>query len=184
MPLGGPDSKLVTGLLLHDPAAMERLMHRYGRLLWCIISGYLHGGKPEDIEEILSDVLYTVWRDIEQYDPQRAGFKTWLVMKTRYAALMHRRKLTRTSQREGPLPAGEYPHSAPNDALRIDLTMALAELKPLDRQIVYLCDYLSWDRQTVAEELGMKINTLNTRLHRIRRRLREMLQAWAPQEVR
>lgn len=177
-----PDRRICERLLQRDPAGVELIVHKYGKLLWHIISGYLETGRREDIEEIYNDVLTTVWSDIEEFDPQRARFKTWLVMKTRYCTLMRRRKLLRNSHRAGPFHSAEVSLSPPNIALWMDLTLALSELKPLDRRIVYLCDYLRWEHRTVAEEVGMRINTLNTRLHRVRKQLRKSLRAWRPQE--
>jgi len=159
---------------------MELLVRKYGLLLQRFILGYLRAGREEDVEEVLDDTLLSIWRDVEEYDPPRARFKTWVFMKARYCALERRRKLVRESQRTCPLPPVEISQSQPDLALRIDVALALSRMSALDRQIFYLCDYLGWDRQEAADRLGMKRGALNVRLHRIRRQLRRLLRSRSP----
>jgi RNA polymerase sigma factor (sigma-70 family) len=140
-------------------------------------------GTVEDAEEVFNDTLLAIWRDVGEYDPQQARFRTWVFFKARWAALDRRRVLTRDEE-TGPLPelaAAEFSWPL---LLQLDLVLALEELGALDRQIVYLSDYLGWEHREIAGRLGLKVGALDTRLHRARRRLRRALAAWRPRQMR
>lgn len=169
-----PDHAIYQRLRRHDPDTVVDLVQRHGRLLAHIIRGSLGPGPEEDVADVLSQVLFVVWTDIAEYDPQRARFRTWLVMKTRSEARGWRRKQKR-EWRVPPLPLDDSSSVYEEALRRADLTIALAELSETDRLIVYLCDFLERDHEGVATELGITRGTLNTRLHRIRKRLRSAL---------
>ena len=63
---------LARALRRRDQRVYEELMEDYGRLLWTIVSGILSGvGTREDVEEVISDVFWELWRQPEQFDPKR-----------------------------------------------------------------------------------------------------------------
>ena len=173
-----PDRQLYEGIHRRDPDAAANLMHRYGNMLLLVIYRCLGYEEIEDAKDVLSEVLFSIWMDIEEYDPRRARFKTWLVMKARYESLGWWRKRSVELRPYAKLPPGEGDLSAEQALLRTDLVMALLKLGEVDRQIVYLCDFLERDHREVAAELGIKRGTLNTRLVRVRKRLREVLAGW------
>ena len=76
------------GILEGDHQVYEYLMASYGRLLWNIAAGILNGaGTREDVEDVISDVLLSLWEHPEQFDETRGSIKTWLCVKTRSRAV-------------------------------------------------------------------------------------------------
>ena len=70
---------LARALRRQDQRVYEELMEDYGRLLWTIVSGILSGvGTREDVEEVISDVFWELWRQPEQFDPKRGEIQTLL----------------------------------------------------------------------------------------------------------
>jgi RNA polymerase sigma-70 factor, ECF subfamily len=53
----------------------------------------------------------------------------------------------------------------------IDLTRALARLKPRERTMLWLAYAQGWSHQEIAQSLGLKTASLKALLHRARRRL-------------
>ena len=165
-----------------EAGAIQALVHRCGAALLRFIHRCLGTGQPEDVEEVFNDTLLAIWRDVAEYDPQQARFKTWVFFKARCIALDRRRALAR-DKAAGPLPeitAAEFSWSL---LLQLDLVWALEELGVLDRQIVYLSDYLGLDHREIAGRLGLQPGALDTRLHRARKRLRQVLASWRPRGV-
>jgi RNA polymerase sigma-70 factor (ECF subfamily) len=50
-------------------------------------------GGREDVEECAADSFYKAWTAIGSFNHERSGFKTWLLVLTKYTALEYRRKL-------------------------------------------------------------------------------------------
>lgn len=176
-----PDQTIYQALLRREPAAMEHLLRRYGHQLREFIWGQLEpGGSAQEVEEVLNDTLLQVWTGLEEYDPQRAPLGTWLFLQALYCALSRRKRLQRESRQLAQL-SPDLPQVDPPTMLRLDLCQALLELNELDRQVLYLCDYLGWSGQAVADRLGLRRGAVYTRLHRSRKRLQRLLQDWRPQ---
>jgi len=92
----GPDVEFWKGILARDSRALEQLMvrelDRVSKLISRIIGGL---GTESDVEEATQDLWTTVWEEIEEFSPERAGFRAWINMKAKYIALDYRRKLLR-----------------------------------------------------------------------------------------
>jgi RNA polymerase sigma-70 factor (ECF subfamily) len=175
-----PDRDIWRALQAGDAGAIRTLLERHGPLLLRFIHAHLRNAPPEDLEEVLNDTLLAVWRDIAEYDPRRSRFRTWVFLQARGLALDRRRRLARAARVAATLPLpGEFEVSW-QVILQVDLALALEDLGALDREIVYLCDYQGGERKQVAGKLGLREMTLNSRLYRVRRRLRETLAAWRP----
>lgn len=176
-----PDRDIWRALQAGDAGAIRTLLERHGPLLLRFIHAHLRHAPPEDLEEVLNDTLLAVWRGSAKYDPRRSRFRTWVFLQARGLALDRRRRLARAARLAAALPRpGEFEVSWPV-ILQMDLALALAELGALDREIVYLCDYQGGEHKQVAAQLGLREMTLNSRLHRARKRLRKTLAAWHPQ---
>lgn len=180
---GDPDEHIYRALCAGNTGAIRRLVRKYGSSLLRFIHSCLGAGRLEDIEEVCNDALLAVWHDVAEYDPRRARFKNWVFFKARCAALDRRRKLAREARAGEPLPLLEGAEVSWHVILQVDLALALGELCALDRQIVYLCDYLDWNHRQVAERLCLKPGTLDSRLQRARKRLGRILESWRPRRV-
>jgi RNA polymerase sigma-70 factor (ECF subfamily) len=65
-------------------------------------------------------------------------------------------------------------------AARRPLALALAALRPIDRDIVLLVAWADLSYQEVADALDLPIGTVRSRLHRARRTLRARLSCLNP----
>ncbi len=133
---------------------------------------YLLTGNGEEAEELVQEALaraYERWDRVSRMD-EPAGYVY------RIAANLLRRKrrirawLPLLGERPGP---GADPIDAAES--RMDLLAALATLPSDQRETVILVEMFGYDAETAARVFGIKAVSVRVRLHRARRRLREVL---------
>jgi RNA polymerase sigma-70 factor (ECF subfamily) len=121
------------------------------------------------------------WRALPQFRGE-ARFRTWLTRLAYSALSAERRHLPQVPPAWDSEPP-ETPVSdfAPGTALRLDLDRAMAALKPRERDALLLCFAGDLSHAEAAAVLGWPLGTLKTQVLRARAKLREALQAWAPE---
>jgi len=138
-------------------------------------------GNPHDAEDLTQDVFIRVFRSLSTYRP--GSFEGWLHRITTNLFLDGVRR--RTRQRTFPLDdagADRYPDGDPDPGQAVhdalldhDVQTALDSLSPDFRAAVLLCDVQGLTYEEVGEELGIKLGTVRSRIHRGRRQMREAL---------
>ena len=173
------EEQLLDGLVARDSAALSELLQRYTRDVYGVVARVLApGGTPEEIEEAASEAFLAAWNGASRFDPGRAPLRTWLLMHAKYAALEHARKSRRW---ERPLPLKrEIGPPDPFEALAVKeerqkVQDALAQLPPLDREIVYRRYFLEEEITSLAKALGLTRRAVDMRLWRARQALRGLL---------
>ena len=82
------DEKLAGILYSGDREAFSSIMEAYNKLLWVIVGGVLNGvGTSEDIEECISDVYVSLWRNPKAYNPSKGSLKTFIAVAAKRKAL-------------------------------------------------------------------------------------------------
>lgn len=173
-------SDLTRDLRRRKSAAYEQLMHQYGRLLWTIAAGILHGaGTPEDVEEVVADVFVELWRKPEQFDPQRATLKSFLCLKTRTRAIDRLRSICRRV--ETPMDETQEPYT---DDLQRELLQRctiervqslLAALDPPDGEILTLRLLYELKPADIAAKLDLPTAQVYERIRKGKARLTAIL---------
>ena len=67
---------LITRCLAGDPQAHAALYRQHAAYIYRLTYGLLR--HREDAEEVLQDAFEYAFRRLNQYDPQKSAFKTWL----------------------------------------------------------------------------------------------------------
>jgi RNA polymerase sigma-70 factor, ECF subfamily len=139
-------------------------------------------GNEEDARDVVQDAYLRAWRGIGKFRGE-AQFSTWMYRITANAAATHMRK--RRRQRAEPIddtfePVDAHPESQPaQQAESADslerIGQALDELPPKLRTLVVLKDVYGLPHEAIAEELGISVPAAKVRLHRARRKLRDLL---------
>jgi RNA polymerase sigma-70 factor (ECF subfamily) len=139
-------------------------------------------GNDEDARDVVQDAYLRAWRAIGKFRGE-AQFSTWMYRITANAAATHTRK--RKRQRAEPLdeiaePADLRVEHQPAAAAESSdslarIAVALDELPPKLRTIVVLKDVYGLPHDAIAEELGISVAAAKVRLHRARRKLRDVL---------
>ena len=154
-------------------------MNLYNMGFACGLAGSVLRGRPRDAEEVVSDAFLALWEHAGQVEPGK--LRPWLGRVVRNKALNRLRALG------GELPLEEDwlalepdrrpgPAEAVEQAERAELIRALLNgLPPQDRAIFLRHYYYGQTAADIGAALAMPPSTVKVRLHRGRRKLKELL---------
>ena len=177
----GTSATLVTALKRQDSTAFAQLLAQHGAMLYRVALRLL--GQPEEAEEVVQQTLVTVYTKIATFD-ERAALTTWLYRIVVNTALMRLRAKARVPEEiQDPLEAqftaaGQHAREVaawalpPEEAL---LQQAIARLPTLYRTVYVLAEIEGLPQHEIATLLAVSVDTVKTRLHRARLRLRQAL---------
>ena len=172
------EESILRKLRARDPAGLEGLMARYLPYVSAVVWGVLRGAMTaEDGEEVASDVFLAAWEQPE--DLQAGRVKAWLGAVARNKAKNKLRQAGRTLPLEEDaldLPGSDDPAGALERAEERELVRrAVDSLPPQDREIFLRRYYYAQSVKEVAAAVGMGEAAVQTRLHRGRNKLKELL---------
>ncbi len=124
-------------------------------------------GEPEDL---VHDVFLEAWRHSAEYDHERGTVRAWLVLRTRSRAIDLLRS-ARVTRRVGD-PTGVLSGIAGTEGAddlelgpdRNAVREALAELPEEQRRVLLLGYYRGLSSSEIAEEIGVPIGTVKSRV--------------------
>ncbi|MEZ6134924.1 MAG: RNA polymerase sigma factor [Pirellulaceae bacterium] len=156
--------------------ALQEIIEVHGVMLQRLI-GRLTGWHA-DRDDILQDVLLTVWKQADKY-VERGSRDAWLrriVLNRvrnhfRYLARMRRRLLALVPQ------SVTVPATCVQEHNNEPLHIAIRQLSESDRLMIVLFHLEELPGEQVAELMGMKLANLHVRLHRARQRLKAILES-------
>jgi RNA polymerase sigma-70 factor (ECF subfamily) len=139
-------------------------------------------GNEEDARDVAQDAYLRAWRGIGRFRGE-AQFSTWMYRITANAASTHthRRRRQRTEPLEDRMhPVEERLESLPGPAAESSealeqLSAAIATLPVKLRQVVILKDVYGLSHEEIGTELDISVAAAKVRLHRARRKLKDML---------
>ena len=139
-------------------------------------------GNEEDARDVVQEAYLRAWKGLGKFRGD-AQFSTWLYRITANAASTHVHK--RRRQRAEPFAEGFDPadvraerqiaESAESSEALDRIAGALDELPSKLRNVVVLKDVYGLSHEAIAEELGISVAAAKVRLHRARRKLRDVL---------
>jgi len=139
-------------------------------------------GNDDDAADVVQEAYLRAYRSIRRFRGD-AAFTTWLYRITANCAAdqlerraRHRHDDITDETPQVDLRADVDPvERADNDELRRELVAALDGLPPKLRAVVVLRDVYDLPHEAIADELGISESAAKVRLHRARRKLREVL---------
>lgn len=157
-----------------DTSALAPLYVRYRGVVNAVVRRRTPGLEDGEAEDICHEVFLTL-RDLAHKYRRGDTLKGWLCG---IALRKARRSAEGRSSREGLLARLFRPSAAtsvPASELRGDIDRVLALLPEPQREVVVLSLIEQLDTPDVAKALGISVNTVWTRLHRARARIRELM---------
>ncbi len=151
---------------------LELLQANHGR--W---RGIARAYARQDAEDLFQEILLQVWRALASFRGESA-MSTWSYRIALNTAMCWRRS-EQIRRRRLPIHAGYSPEIVPAPAAEAGssemLPRLLAELTPTDKAILLLfLDDVGYDQ--MASILGTTAGALRVRIHRIRKRLTQLLE--------
>jgi len=139
-------------------------------------------GNEEDARDVVQDAYLRAWKGLKRFRGD-AQFTTWMYRITANAAYTHVQK--RNRQRTSNIDDVEEPVEAAlearpeamaeSNAGLAELSEAVDRLPQTLRQIVILKDVYGLPHEAIGEELGISVAAAKVRLHRGRKKLRDLL---------
>jgi RNA polymerase sigma-70 factor (ECF subfamily) len=181
-PAGEDLGPLVDAARAGDPAALDDLVRAtYGGTYTL---AYRLTGNEDDARDVVQDTYLRAYRGLRRFRGD-AQFTTWLYRITANcsANLLAKRARHRTDPLADDAPVVDLrPEVDPERRVdgsdeRARIASALAQLPWRLRQVIVLRDIYDLAHGAIAKELGITEAAAKVRLHRARRRLRELLAA-------
>lgn len=176
-----PDEQLFDALRQGDAYALTEVVQKYDSTVRSVVYSVL--GNREEVDDVTQKVWMTVWQRASSLKEPAYG-KTWLYRLARNAAIDAGRQITRRR--------GFWRHwtdgsgKAMVDPGEVDKPMLLAEqhqtvlqaienLPVIYREPFMLRHLEDWSYKQISQSLDLTVNTVEVRLVRARRMLREVL---------
>jgi RNA polymerase sigma-70 factor (ECF subfamily) len=178
------DGAMLAGIAAGDQDAFRRLHHRYAGLLYAAIHRLL--GDPADTEEILQEVLNSLWHKADQYHPGRGRPITWLASTARNRAIDRLRARKRQARLKNAytqaidfVPRSTSSVTGPEAASRRDtceaVRSAVMELTENQREAIEKVYFEGLTQQQIADQLGEPLGTVKARIRRGLAKLRQTI---------
>lgn len=172
--------ELVTAARGGDQRAFEELVRMTYAEAYTL--AYRLVGSEEDARDVVQESYLRAYRGLKRFRGD-AQFTTWLYRITANCANTHLTRRMRHRHEELPDDAAiadldptiDPSARADAGALRDRLTDALRELPPRLRTVVVLRDVYDMTHEAIGAELGISEAAAKVRLHRARRKLREIV---------
>lgn len=157
-----------------DQQALGVLYDRYGRMVYSIALRIT--GDAQAAEECTQDAFLAAWRTAAAFDSARARPSTWICAIARNRALdAARAQARRPTPHDAVEPTGHEPDTADlvqkaDDAVRV--AEAMAKLPPAQLQVLQLAYFDELSQTQIAEQLGLPLGTVKSRMRLATDRLR------------
>ena len=139
-------------------------------------------GHEEDARDVVQEAYLRAWKGLQRFRGD-AQFSTWMyriTANTSYTHMQKRRRQRTTNLDDIEEPTEMRLESSPDGMAEsvaglAELAAAVQRLPETLRQIVILKDVYGLPHEAIAEELGISVAAAKVRLHRGRKKLRDLL---------
>jgi RNA polymerase sigma-70 factor (ECF subfamily) len=160
----------------NEPGAFEELVERTHRQVFTL--AYRLVGDRHEAEDVAQEAYLRVHRSLRSFRGE-SRFETWLYRVVANAAMTHLRR----KGRFGDLLTEGQEIAEPRTSARTDedglaedeVRRALLALPLGQRTVVVLKDVYGFSCQEIADRIGVSEGAVKVRLHRARRRLKELI---------
>jgi RNA polymerase sigma-70 factor (ECF subfamily) len=161
-----------------DRGAFARLLRYFApRVKSYLLRG---GASAAQVDEVVQESMLTVWSRAERYDPDKASVSTWIFTIARNRWIDRVRKIRRPACDPNDPAWVQSAPAAPDSAVAAKRSQsrvqeAMASL-PDDQATIIRCAYFEGKSQRdIAEDLGVPIGTVKSRVRLALKRLRDVL---------
>jgi RNA polymerase sigma-70 factor, ECF subfamily len=177
------DLQIVREVLDGKTERFRELVTRYQNMVAGI--AWRSGCKREDVEDVVSEVLLKVYRNLHQYRPDHA-FSTWLYKLTANHVVDRSRRMKKERGRTEMPAQVEDETPGVDDAMELDerhalVREALRHVDPRYREVMHLVYVEGMKVDETARILGTPEGTVKTRLMRGREALKKVLMRRSPE---
>lgn len=163
-----------------DEESFARLVAMYEKKVYVLALRMT--GNQEDAADVAQEAFLSAWKGLPSFRGD-AGFSTWLYRLTSNAAVDHLRRTRRqrteasldSESLDAPDPAPAPQERAEAQALRDAVRWGMGELSPEHQKVLTLREYQEMSYEEIAQQLGVDLGTVKSRISRARGALRKIL---------
>jgi RNA polymerase sigma-70 factor (ECF subfamily) len=171
-----------------DGTGLADLYDRHGRSVYGLAARIL--GDPAEAEDLTQDVFTLAWKNAVRYDPARGAVAAWLLVTTRTRAIDRiraRRSRPQGASDDDGRKMANIPDGSPSvdvivatsqEAARV--RVALADLPVDQRDALDLAYFQGLSHSEIADQTGIPLGTIKTRIRSGLQRLREAMASERP----
>lgn len=175
------DNNLIQAIQQHDEDALAQLYENTVERVYSL--ALILSRNSTDAEEIVADVYFKVWQRSDQYQAERGSVLAWLLVICRSTALdLLRRRSRRAAHEQNQEFLPEIAIEADSERLLNSLQegthihTALAQLSPVQRQLIGLAFFRDMSHNEIADCLDMPLGTVKSHIRRGLQSLRPALE--------
>ena len=163
-----------------DRNAFAIVFNSYGPKLKAFL---MNGGLDRaTAEELVQEIMLTVWQRADSFDPKLGGLSTWIFTIARNRRIDHFRRVQRTAVNgalDEPPPEAEpaVDSLAERGESHISLRAALTSLPPEQAEVLRLAFFEQKPHSVIASERQLPLGTVKSRIRLALRALRRVLEA-------
>jgi len=174
------EAELMKRVAARDHSAFSELSEKYSALIFSTAFKVLN--HYEDTEDIMNEVLATIWKKADTYHPRKGSLVTWICTTARNRSIDRVRSVQRRSalyDRFEEKLEGEAPEARStgrellylSDARQV-LQTAVVALSPEQREVIELAYFEGLTQKQIAERIDSPLGTVKARIRRGVERLR------------
>jgi RNA polymerase sigma factor (sigma-70 family) len=154
-------------------ATFEELHQKYQPMVMQLCLGFVKG-EVDQAKDLSQEIFINVWNALKKFEG-KSSYKTWIYRITVNTCLLHLRKNKKAINIPFEKVSKELQNSTEVDKNYASLYQAIGKLGEIDRlTIMLVLDELSYDE--IAEIMGINPTNLRVKIHRIKKKLKELLQ--------
>ena len=169
--------EIVQLIRLREPDGLNYLYDHYSGALFGIISRIIMDESVS--EEVLQDAFIKFWDKIDQYDPNKGRFFTWMANISRNLAIDRlRSKELKKAGKTDPIENIVTGIEDRGEELHVDgigVADLLKTLREEERLIMVLVYFRGYTQSEVADEYNIPLGTVKTRLRMALKNMKKLL---------
>lgn len=160
-----------------DASAVRECIEEYGALVWCLARRL--SKTPSDAEDATQDIFIQIWRLASRFDNSLGSEKIFIAMIARRRLIDRWRKAAAEPAMDSSSEVFESvacsePENTCENSLEIDRALqALAELRPVQRQVLELGLLHGLSHSEIANQLDLPLGSVKSFMRRGLMRVRE-----------
>ncbi len=174
------EEELVALLRDKDERGFTILYNNYSSALYGVLNKIVQSNN--DASDLLQDTFLKIWKNIGNYDSSKGSIFTWMMNIARNLAIDKVRSVDfrdtsqNVSMEDKVLYQIDNEYQTEQDVDGIGLKKVVDKLKPEYKQLIDLVYYQGYTQAEVAEEYGIPLGTVKTRIKAAVSTLRNLLQ--------